>query len=528
VPEPSLRATIAGAFLHATRREALDVPGALRLLAGADGHASVHQLDGPEDLGPLHERLAAPDDRVRRGAWYTPTWLAEALVARALPDRDAADLGPVVDPACGGGVFLLAAAERLLALGIEPAHAVDRLRGQDLDETAVAVAEAALWWWAARHGVDVEPVVRVGDALLEDVGPAGAVVGNPPFLGQLRSATSVAAARRTALRMRHGDAVRAYTDPAWLFALTAVEQVVPGGHVALVLPQSFLAARDAAVVRDRIDAQADLVHTVVDDGRAFAANVEVCAPVLRRRSVPTPATNDWVTPLADAAGIPSIALGHRRTLGELASVHAGFRDEYYGIVDAVAEADDDAAGHLRLVTAGGIDPCRLLERGERFAGRRWRDPVVDVTRLQGRSARWAQAQAGPKLLVATQTKVLEAVADPAGGLLGSVPVLCVRPHDPDRLWHLLAALHAPAVTAWLFRRSAGTALSAGACRPTKALLEALPVPDDGAAWDLAAEAARAASAGQADLADVARLADAALGVDDAALMAWWDARRPRR
>ena len=528
MPEPSLRATIAGAFLHATRREGLDVPRSLRLLAGADGDASVHQLDGPEDLGPLHERLAARDERVRRGAWYTPTWLAEALVARALPDRAAADLGPVVDPACGGGVFLLAAAERLLALGVDPADAVGRLRGRDLDETAVAVTEAALWWWAARHGVEVEPVVAVGDALLEDVGPAGAVVGNPPFLGQLRSATSVDAERRVALRARHGDAVRAYTDPAWLFALTAVEQVAPGGRVALVLPQSFLAARDAAAVRDRIDVHADLVHTVIDDGRAFDAGVEVCAPVLRRRAAPEPSANDWVGALADAAGIPPVALGRRRTLGELASVHAGFRDEYYGLVDAVAEADDTTSGWSRLVTAGGIDPCRLLDRGERFAGRHWREPVVDVTVLQGRSARWAQVQAGPKLLVATQTKVLEAAADPDGALLGSVPVLCVRPHDPDRLWHLLAALHAPAVTAWLFRRSAGTALSAGACRPTKVLLEALPVPDDGAAWDRAAAAARAASADQTDVAEVARLADAALGVDDDALLAWWDARRPRR
>src|SRR3546814_9306325 len=81
--------------------------------------------------------------------------------------------------------------------------------------------------------------------------------------------------RRAALQARHGDAVQAYTDPAWLFALTAVEQVAPGGHVALVQPQSFLAARDAAAVRRRIDERADLVHPVVDDGTAFEAKVQV-------------------------------------------------------------------------------------------------------------------------------------------------------------------------------------------------------------------------------------------------------------
>src|SRR3546814_1912082 len=87
--------------------------------------------------------------------------------------------------------------------------------------------------------------------------------------------TTVDRHRRAALQARHGDAVQAYTDPAWLFALTAVEQVAPGGHVALVQPQSFLAARDAAAVRRRIDERADLVHPVVDDGTAFEAKVQV-------------------------------------------------------------------------------------------------------------------------------------------------------------------------------------------------------------------------------------------------------------
>lgn len=523
-------ATIAAWFLHAARGEGLDPPPELRILRGAGGTdgPAVDVLGGPEDLGPLHEGLAGDDERVRRGAWYTPSWLAADLVARALPDRAAGGLGPVVDPACGGGVFMLAAAERLRTLGVDPAEAVANLRGRDLDETAVAVAEAALWWWAARHGVDARPDVEVADGLLEDVGPAGAVVGNPPFLGQLRSATTVDATRRAALHDRHGDAVRAYTDPAWLFALTAVEQVAPGGHVALVLPQSFLAARDAAAIRDRIDACADLIHTVVDDGRAFAAKVQVCAPVLRRRTAgAVPKRNDWVGALADAAGIPSVGRVSDRCLGDVASVHAGFRDEYYGLVDAVGEAGEGRSGP-RLVTAGGIDPCRLLDRGERFAGRRWTAPVADTGRLHGRAARWAEVQDAPKLLVATQTKVIEAVADPHGALLGSVPVLCVVPDDPALLWHLLAALHAPAATAWLFRRSAGTALSADACRPTAALLAALPRPADTPAWDRAADAARAASEGRGTVADVGRLADAALGVHDADLHAWWDARRPQR
>lgn len=524
----SVGAVLEAAFVAAAAREGLHPPAWLGLLGTERDDGAAATVSAPEDLGLLHERLVTGDERVRRGAWYTPADLAADLVRRAVPDAAAVALGPVVDPACGGGVFLLAAVDRLVELGLEPASAVARVQGWDIDPTAAAVAEAALWWWAARRGVEARPHLHVGDPLLHDLGPVGTVVGNPPFLGQLREATAVDVDRRTALRERHGDAVRPYTDPAWLFALAAVEQVAPGGHVVLVEPQSFLAARDAGAVRERIDACADLVHTVIDDGRTFEANVQLCAPVLRRRSPGAPAaSNDWVGALADAAGIPHVSVTAERRLGDLATVHAGFRDEYYGLVHAVrdASADDDGP---RLVTAGGIDPCHVLGRGERFAGRRWTAPVVDTGLLEGRAARWAEVQHGPKVLVATQTRVLEAVADPTGALLGSVPVLCVRPHEADRIWHVLAALHAPAATAWLFRRSAGTALSADACRPTAALLADLPVASDGPALDRAAAAAQAATEGRGSVFDVARLADAALGVEDRGLLEWWDTRRPHR
>lgn len=520
---PGPGAVLAATFAVSVRREGLRPPPALALLADPHAGLDACPVDGPDDLGPLHESLAAGPERTARGAWYTPRWLAEDLVARALPDRAAAGLGPVADPACGGGVFLLAAAERLVELGYGPSDAVARLRGIDVDPLAVAVTEAALWWWAARRGVAARPRVRVGDALLDPgTERPGTVVGNPPFLGQLRAGTAVDAGRRAALRERFGTAVRPYTDPAWLFLLEAVERVADGGRVALVQPQSCLGARDGAEVRARVDRLARLEDVVLAGAGTFAAAVDVCAPVLRRTR--TASTNDWLSGLATARGIPEVELTGASTLGAVASLHAGFRDEYYGTVEAVREGGSGA----RLVTSGAIDPLGLVERDQRFAGRRWRDPRVDVSALAGRAARWAEVQRGPKVVVATQTRVLEAVADPDGSLLASVPAIAIRPHDPGHLWRVLAVVSAPSSSAWLLRRSAGTALSADSCRPTAALLGALPVPDDERAWDAAAAAVRAAAEGRRSIAEAAALADEALGVSDPAVLAWWDRRRPRR
>ncbi len=521
MPQPG--AIVAAAFVAAVERLGLDPDPALRLLAHRAldaGPAPV--VEDPHDLGSLHEQVVSGTERVRRGAWYTPRWLAEDLVGRAFAAADGWP-GCVSDPACGGGVFLLAAADRLAARD-SPRAVIARLWGCDLDPLAAAVTEAALWWWSAVRG---EPVVAgdrvvVGDTLTAtDLPATDVVVGNPPFLGQLRTSTASDATRRDALRDRFGDALRPYTDEAWLFLLRAVGAVRPGGSVALVQPTSLLGARDAGPIRRAIDGRARLVGCWIDRAGAFDASVHACAPVLR---VGTGGDNDWTGPLASALAVPDVALDATDRLGARARTVAGFRDEYYGLVDAVHEGGSGP----RLVTSGSIDPLRRRDTTTRFAKQTWTDPRVDVAGVDERAARWLAAQAGPKVLVATQTRVIEAVVDERDELVACVPVIVVRPHDPADVWHLVAALHAPVASAWMLRRTVGTALSNDACKPTVSLLDQLPLPRDRACWDRAATVARAIAAGDDRWEEFGAEADAAYGIDDVDLRNWWLDRLPLR
>lgn len=522
MPDPG--AVLASAFVTATAAEGLTADPGLRLLRHdvSDMAGPVSLPTDPFDLGTRHEALVTGEERSKRGAWYTPRWLAQDLVARAFETADR-PIERVADPACGGGVFLVAAAE-LLAADRSPAAAIGALWGCDVDPLAVAVTEAALWWWSARRGEPTVPNgLAVGDALTSTrLPPVDVVAGNPPFLGQLRTRTAADECRRRALQDRFGDDMRPYTDPAWLFLRAAVDAVRPGGAVALVQPSSLLGARDAGAVRRRVDERATLVQTWLDDGATFAASVETCAPVLR---VGAPNGNDWSGALASAQGVPPVLLDGSVTLGDVADVVAGFRDEYYGLVGSVAEAGAGPA----LVTSGSIDPLRFRpDAPVRFAKRRWARPTIDVDSLDGRAERWVRLQTSPKLLVATQTRVLEAVVDAAGDLVGSVPVIVVRPRDPDDLWRLAAALHAPVVSAWMLRRSVGTALSNDACKPTAGLLADLPLPTDRAVWDEAATVAEAVAGGDDKWEELGEVADRAYGVDDPALCAWWLERLPVR
>ncbi len=163
------------------------------------------------------------------------------------------------------------------------------------------------------------------------------------------------------------------------------------------------------------------------------------------------------------------------TLGERARLTANFRDQYYGLVPAVAE---DGAGPP-LVTSGLVDPgrCAWGRRDVTFAKRRFRRPTVDLDRLEpgdaplGRRACWC-----PRCSWPTRPGSIEAVADPDGRWLPGVPLITARPIDGADAWALAAVLTSPVATAWAWHRAGGTGLSAHVLRLGPRWLADLPWP----------------------------------------------------
>lgn len=558
-----------------------------------------------------HEaRLATEGRRQALGAWYTPGDVVEGLLDLALdPILDVGRRAGravvaemrVIDPACGDGNFVVAAASRIAAtlidLGDAPGEAwqaaVRCVRGVDLDRGTVDACRTALAV-ASEGAVTAKALVDrivVGDALalttpqwvaLEDrpQGRAGfdLVIGNPPFRGQLRRSTAHGRRQVADLRARFGDAVGSYTDPAALFLVLGTELARPDdGVVAFVQPLSVLAARDAGAVRRRVLEVASLDHLWVAAARVFDASVDVCAPILRAETrtrqpartaitvgrdftsvggvaAPVASAASWSRLLAAAIGLPQRDVVGQGTLADLASATADFRDQYYGLA---AHVVDDPAGDLQpgrpsmvlpaLVTVGLIDPAHLRwgDRSTRFNKAAYVRPIVRRADLDPELAAWATARLVPKVLVATQTKVLEVVVDASGTLLPSVPVITVVPASASdapgkssrgvraELDRIGALLTSPPVTVVAAVRHLGAGQSRHALKLRAAEVLDLPLPVDDERWDVAAAHFRAASdavepdARRRSLIACGRAMNEAFGLGpDPELLAWWVARLP--
>lgn len=499
-----------------------------------DALAPWREPGAEERLGAVHESLLP--GRKTAGAYYTPGWLVEHVLEQALvPVLREGERARVLDPACGTGAFLVPAARRVAeASGLSTAEAVCCVYGVDLDPVAVGLTRFLLWLEApAVPRSEIEARVVVGDGLaLESDPPYDVVVGNPPFLNQLRTAT----ARGTPV-----EGVGPYTDTSAVFLLRAAGLVRDGGRVGLVQPLSVLAARDAAPVRAALDRDGALVSLWASDRPVFPGTpVLTCAPVWERGRPAEPETEPgsrWSVLAAPSFGIPPVSLpSERGVLGDLGPCTADFRDQYYGLVPFVREAvgGEVGPGEVALVTTGLIDPAACLwgRTPTRFAKQRYAAPVVDLDalRAEGLLATWAGSRLVPKVLVATQGRVLEGVVDEGGAWLPSVPTLVCTP-PPDRLWHVLAVLLAPPVVAHAAAHYLGAGLTARSVKLSAQQLAALPLPGDRAAWDRGAELARAAQAAPPEerpalLLRCAEQMCAAYGVGAGEVLDWWAARAP--
>ncbi|GFH35718.1 N-6 DNA methylase [Streptomyces pacificus] len=188
------------------------------LFSASDGTAlrallrCVREAGAPAALTVLAEREL--DDSAATGVYGTPEPLAR-LVAALLP----AGAARVLDPACGSGALLAAAAGR----------GAGELLGQDSVPVQARRAAVGLSLAAPR----AEVTVRIGDSLRADAFDgltADAVVCNPPYGDRDWGHDRLAYDPRWA----YGVPGRSESELAWVQHCLA--HLVPGGRAVLILP----------------------------------------------------------------------------------------------------------------------------------------------------------------------------------------------------------------------------------------------------------------------------------------------------
>jgi SAM-dependent methyltransferase len=244
----------------------------------------VSQESGETALSVLAEREL--EESAASGTYRTPEPLTD-LMARLLPGTPAR----VLDPACGSGTLLAAAAR----------HGARELYGQDTHPVQARRSAVSLTLTAP----DATVTVRAGDSLRADAFPdlvADAVLCNPPYGDRDWGHDELAYDPRWA----YGVPPRAESELAWV--QHALAHLTPGGHAVVLLPPATATRASGRRVRKEL-VRAGALRAVValPVGAAVPLHVGLHIWVLQR---PEPGGPERKSVLfVDAAGAATTASG---------------------------------------------------------------------------------------------------------------------------------------------------------------------------------------------------------------------------
>jgi adenine-specific DNA-methyltransferase len=258
------------------------------------------------------ERMSLAEKRAG-GRVYTPAHLVTFILEQARYHQRAGESdATLLDPACGGGAFLVGAvvaiAERFRSTGTPPDRGDGRLRflraieetvwGVDVDPHACLLARTSVSRAVAHLSPGPMPEgyfranIVEADFLtspLEGIRPCrdrfSFVVGNPPYV----SATRISPRYKADLRARYetaGGRLDLYT----VFLERSLALLRAGGKLAMVTPDKYLVSHSARALRSFIARHGAVrriarfkSHKVFDD----AATVP-CVTVVERAGKPSP------------------------------------------------------------------------------------------------------------------------------------------------------------------------------------------------------------------------------------------------
>jgi SAM-dependent methyltransferase len=219
-----------------------------------------------QDSLPWYELGLPVQERRQRGHFSTPPLLVEHILDACgyTPDRDLSAIR-VLDPACGSGNFLIAAAKRLIASGKRTgtSHKIllDRLHrnlwGFDPDPVACFLAETALRTTitdltkirSPRHPLHIHQADGLAFPWQRSTS-FDLFLANPPYL----------AAKNTDLSHYHSGQQHGQQDSYLFFLELALQIVRPAGWIGLILPDPVLARMNAAGARKRLLSETTIHH----------------------------------------------------------------------------------------------------------------------------------------------------------------------------------------------------------------------------------------------------------------------------
>jgi len=338
-------------------------------------------------IGQIFDGLISPQERHRYGQHYTKSEIVDLINAFTIRDADAT----VLDPACGGGTFLIRAYARKKFLaarqGKIPEHSalLSGVYGVDLSAYAVHLSTISL---AARDLVRASNYPRVACADFFDIGrngkrfPAGvsarddkvefvglppldAVVGNPPYIrhekltqDQKRRYGELARRSRPSMQIAGRSDIHIYF---WPYAASFLK---PDGRFGFLTSSSWLDVEYGFPLQRWILENFAIIAVMESNVEPWFTDARIATTVtiLRREEDMRKRLDNVVRFVQIRRPLDDILTGHQRGQGDNARLEAA--EQVRDFLESIKQDIEDPNWRVRVVRQSALISRLSLAGGE--------------------------------------------------------------------------------------------------------------------------------------------------------------------
>jgi len=235
------------------------------------------QFDLPTDLETIaefFESLLEEDYKGVNGIVFTPKYIAEYIISSSvLPDSiNSISSSSIIDPGCGCGIFLVAAAEYVLKASNKPIDSIieENIFGVDIVPENVKRCSLILKLLSAQYGGNYEtikPNIVCKDSLktnwreLFGVEGFDYIIGNPPYVNphDMNKDTVLF------LKENYSTTQNGVFNIFYAFIEKGMEELHPDGILSFIVPNNFLTMKSSLELREYLQMNM-YVKSILDFG----------------------------------------------------------------------------------------------------------------------------------------------------------------------------------------------------------------------------------------------------------------------
>ncbi len=225
-----------------------------------------------ETIIEFFESLLGVDTKVENGIVFTPKYISDYIVASVIETNPWDESKCFIDPGCGGGIFLVSAAERLYTnYGLSIDTIIEKyIFGIDIEEDNVRRCTLALKLLSAKYGGNYSKVncnilccdsLKVNWASEFDVEKFSYVIGNPPYVNPHDMNSETIKFLKSTFKTTKTGVFNIF----YAFIEHAMENIAEDGVLGYIVPNNFLTIKSAYNLRTLIQSQ-HILYKVLDFG----------------------------------------------------------------------------------------------------------------------------------------------------------------------------------------------------------------------------------------------------------------------